>query len=572
MLLGKKKFLGILLAISLMFGLFPALGPAAHAAYAPKHTGEAEALNALGLFKGTGTDAGGRPVFALERTATRAEALTMLLRLLGEGSAAQAWSGTQPFRDVPKSSWAYKYVGYAYSKGYTGGTSAVTFAPNTPANANMYLTFVLRALGYSDARGDFTYSQAAQKAAAIGLVPDGAYTGGTFYRDDCAYVSYRALTRMLSGSDQTLVQKLEAAGAVSAGEAAAQGLETGCGVKSVSVKDDVVTVVYSAPAGCTLRAAFSYPDGTPAGEASAALSQTAPSADGTASVTLSGGLPKSFDLTVTVENAYKAGIGELTETGLTGSGKLVQPVKTPNAKTVNAANVAELRAALVSGSDIRLTGKTYDLGDRPLVLEDLKNIRISSAGGTATITTGKDMELIKMSGCQNIELSGLKIYRSTPKSDGNSSCLEAIACRDLSVVGCTFSGYGRTGWYVSDSAVTFTGDTIRNCEQAVLIAADSQVTMTNCTVSDNMVEHGYTSGILQVSDDFGVGYLDMTNDSYLETHLTLSNCSFSNNGSKNFITEEFIRNQDADEQSYASAEQSTRVKASGCVFSGNAWQ
>ena len=49
----------------------------------------AEELYDLGLFKGTG-NVGGKPVFELERTMTREEALVMLIRLLGKEKEALA--------------------------------------------------------------------------------------------------------------------------------------------------------------------------------------------------------------------------------------------------------------------------------------------------------------------------------------------------------------------------------------------------------------------------------------------------------------------------------------------------
>ncbi len=51
----------------------------------------------------------------------------------------------------------------------------------------MYLTFLLRALGYNDKSGDFSYGTAYLKAAETGVCKSGQYTSNTFYRDDCVY-------------------------------------------------------------------------------------------------------------------------------------------------------------------------------------------------------------------------------------------------------------------------------------------------------------------------------------------------------------------------------------------------
>ena len=74
-----KKLVALILTMILTLSL----ATPAMAAPAPKYTAEAQTLYELGLFKGTGTNADGTPVFALERTASRMQALIMLIRLLG---------------------------------------------------------------------------------------------------------------------------------------------------------------------------------------------------------------------------------------------------------------------------------------------------------------------------------------------------------------------------------------------------------------------------------------------------------------------------------------------------------
>ena len=59
----------------------------------------ADALSAMGLFAGTGTAYGSG--YDLEKTTTRVEGLVMFLRLMGEESAAQSYTGACPFSDVP---------------------------------------------------------------------------------------------------------------------------------------------------------------------------------------------------------------------------------------------------------------------------------------------------------------------------------------------------------------------------------------------------------------------------------------------------------------------------------------
>lgn len=44
----------------------------------------AAALHEKGLFNGVGVDENGQPIYALEKTPTRSEAIAMLVRLLGK--------------------------------------------------------------------------------------------------------------------------------------------------------------------------------------------------------------------------------------------------------------------------------------------------------------------------------------------------------------------------------------------------------------------------------------------------------------------------------------------------------
>ena len=206
-----KKILVLVLSFALCLSLaIPAL--------ASEHDGYADALYALGLFRGTWTAPDGSPVFALDESSTRVQALVMLIRLLGEEEAALACTETHPFIDVPEDHWADRYVAYGYAKKYTNGTWYNAFAPDTPATANMYLTYLLRALGYDDAAGDFSYTNAIAKAEAVGLIPEDTYFNGAapFKRDDCAYASYRALGTKLKGGVMTLAEKLEEKGVFSA--------------------------------------------------------------------------------------------------------------------------------------------------------------------------------------------------------------------------------------------------------------------------------------------------------------------------------------------------------------------
>ena len=176
-----------------------------------------DALKAMNLFRGSNSG------YELTRGATRLEALIMLIRLIGEEEQALAHSAEHPFTDVPK--WADeqadKYAAYAYDMGYTKGTSADKFSPNTTASPQQYVTFLMRALGLYRPRrrvGGFCLEQGCVDAAKqMGLlkVSEAAAINKNFLRDQVVYTSYYALSTNLKGSSRTLLDQLVSAGAVS---------------------------------------------------------------------------------------------------------------------------------------------------------------------------------------------------------------------------------------------------------------------------------------------------------------------------------------------------------------------
>ena len=195
-----KRFLALFLAIALAFAL------AVPAAAAKEEAEDAAALlYHLGLFQGTGSKDDGSPEFSLDRAPTRAEAVTMLVRLLDQEDAAQDGTWTTPFTDVPD--WAKPYVGYAYSKGLTNGVEANRFGASTSVTTAQYLTFLLRALGYQDGK-DFLWSSPWTFTDRL-KITSGNYSDKTkLLRADVALLSAAALDAPRKGSDQTLLQYL----------------------------------------------------------------------------------------------------------------------------------------------------------------------------------------------------------------------------------------------------------------------------------------------------------------------------------------------------------------------------
>jgi uncharacterized protein YaiE (UPF0345 family) len=193
-------------------------------------------LKALGLFQGVGTNPDGSTNFDLTRAPSRTEALVMLIRLLGKDAEANGGSWKHPFTDVP--GWANEEVGYAYEKGLTKGSSATEFGTGT-ASAQMYLTFVLRALGYSDAAGgQFTWDKPEGLARSVGILPASVHLDN-FLRADVVLISEGALSAKLKDSDMTLLEKLMSEGAViPPGESELVKALTAPGLGSITLKRD----------------------------------------------------------------------------------------------------------------------------------------------------------------------------------------------------------------------------------------------------------------------------------------------------------------------------------------------
>ena len=205
----KNRILTLLAALLLCFSLLPLPGRAASRDLTRAET-LATHLKALGLFQGVSdTD------FQLGRAPSRAEGVIMLVRLLGQEKAAQQGSWEHPFTDLV--SWQVPYVGYAYRNGLTNGISATQFGQDS-ASAAMYLTFVLRALGYSDANGaDFTWDNPYLLAGQVGILPLEVDLN-QFLRADVVLISYAALGARLKHSSQTLAEKLISTGVFTAYE------------------------------------------------------------------------------------------------------------------------------------------------------------------------------------------------------------------------------------------------------------------------------------------------------------------------------------------------------------------
>lgn len=194
--MGKlgKRIAAVLLAAAVMLSAAPSF---AFAAAQTTQEMRADALKSLGLFSGSQSG------YRLHQMPTRIEAMAMLVHLMGDDAVVTAGGFSQPFNDVP--AWASNLAGYAYDRGISSGVSADRFGSDLACTQAEYLTFVLRALGYDDKRGDFQWDNPYILAKYVGLV-DSETPLRRFSRGDMVDISYRAMTSKLSDKASVAVR------------------------------------------------------------------------------------------------------------------------------------------------------------------------------------------------------------------------------------------------------------------------------------------------------------------------------------------------------------------------------
>lgn len=134
---------------------------------------------------------------------TRAELAVILTRLSDDtgdmGRNAAYYRTICPFTDVPE--WAMPYAGYCAEKKLMAGYGNKQFGPNDPVTPAAACTVMLRYLDCSASQ--WTYATACDKAAELGLLPDGAADGSSITRGNIAILIYRALNGNNTGNVST---------------------------------------------------------------------------------------------------------------------------------------------------------------------------------------------------------------------------------------------------------------------------------------------------------------------------------------------------------------------------------
>lgn len=180
----KTRVLSLLLAVTLTAGLSAPALAALPDEYYLKTTATIEG----GLHSGSKTELSKGFVIASrvfqgdqngalnwDDTLTRAEAVTMLIRLMGlDGEAPAAAARPCPFSDVPD--WARGYVTLAAEKGVTIGMGDGRFDPSSPCGAREFITMLYRLTHLTEGK-DYSWATALDDFIA-GVSDLSSYRGG----------------------------------------------------------------------------------------------------------------------------------------------------------------------------------------------------------------------------------------------------------------------------------------------------------------------------------------------------------------------------------------------------------
>ena len=198
-----RKILSILLIAALVLSCV-AFASAATA----EEERKASALYELNLFRGVSTTT---VDFALDKSLNRAEGIVMLIRMLGVENEALNGKWSHPFTDLTKtnSSWADKYIGYAYEKGFTNGTGKTTFSGGDALTDQQFATMCLRSLGYSDSGtvAEFQWNDSTSFAAKKGILASGAKVAA-FDRGNAVIMIWSFVNAKLKNSMTKLADRL----------------------------------------------------------------------------------------------------------------------------------------------------------------------------------------------------------------------------------------------------------------------------------------------------------------------------------------------------------------------------
>lgn len=162
----------------------------------------AERLYYLGIVSGS-VDENGDLTFSTDKYMTRLEAAVTVVRLLGAEEEAMLRDPVDHYVDVPE--WGKPYVDYLWSEGLAVAPSAVYFNPQKMINVNVFMRYVLYALGWSFDGSDYGYELASFAGEKIGLCEA---SFGNVTRGEAFLIAYKALNTTVKGTDVLYSSKL----------------------------------------------------------------------------------------------------------------------------------------------------------------------------------------------------------------------------------------------------------------------------------------------------------------------------------------------------------------------------
>ncbi len=227
-MIGMKTLSAASLAVCLLLPLFantvsayrePVSPEASKTVYA--YEGIAQELYGADILRGDGTD------FMLDDVPDRLQACVMVVRMRGEEAAAiaayEAEEISCPFTDIgDDAAWAKPYLAWLYEKKIMLGIGDGKFG-NGDCTAQMYVTFMLRALGYADTGDnfsvlDFSFADALSFAKEQ-RIWDETLAGEPFTRGVMAAVTYQTLSADCKDAEFSLLESLVLSGAVAVNDA-----------------------------------------------------------------------------------------------------------------------------------------------------------------------------------------------------------------------------------------------------------------------------------------------------------------------------------------------------------------
>lgn len=192
-----KRYLAVLLALIMIFSALPCS--------AVNVIEKSTALYELGLLKGNGGEFD-TTTLELNRHATRTEMCITIVRMLGKEEKALYQKNPHPFYDVPD--WASDYIGWLYENFLVNGNTDTYFGAEENATIQQFSAMIMRVLGYSDKKGDFTYDLATEFAKKKGVILYGTSGSDDMLRSAMFDMCYNALTVNIKNSSRTLIEKL----------------------------------------------------------------------------------------------------------------------------------------------------------------------------------------------------------------------------------------------------------------------------------------------------------------------------------------------------------------------------